>query len=129
MAALARSGSNVLAVGGWLKTEWLLQLAGTLDGIDAYCVGVYCPLEECERREAARGDRWIGYARSHYDAVHLHEPYDLVVDTAKQTTEEAAAAIKIALADRPPVRFFARIRASAATLAAGKEGDDVEGSP
>src|SRR5579872_6074953 len=43
---IAKTGSNVIAVGGWLQTEWLLQLADTLNGIEAYCVGIYCPLEE-----------------------------------------------------------------------------------
>ena len=110
LATVARTGSNVIAVGGWLETSWLLELAATLDGIDALCVGVYCPLDELERRELARGDRRPGYARSQYDLVHAHEPYDARVDTASQTTEEAVAIIKWALTAPPEESFFARIR-------------------
>jgi len=46
IATIAKSGSNVIAVGGWLQTEWLLELAASLEGIEAYCVGVYCSAEE-----------------------------------------------------------------------------------
>ncbi len=111
LATIAQTGSNVIAVGGWLQTSWLVQLAIALDGIDALCVGVYCPLEEVERREVARGDRRPGYGRSMYDVVHTHAPYDAAVDTYAQTTAEAIDIIEALLASPPPVPFFARIRA------------------
>src|SRR5450755_924058 len=44
LATIARTGDNVIAAGGWLKTEWMVQAAYAFDGIDALCVGVYCPL-------------------------------------------------------------------------------------
>lgn len=112
LATLAKTGSNVIAVGGWLQTAWLRDLAKTLDGLDALCIGVYCPLEELEHREVARGDRKVGYARSHYDLVHTHSPYDLAVDTAAQTTEESVNAIAGLLANPPRIPFFTRIRNS-----------------
>ena len=111
LAAIARTGSNVIAVGGWLQTPELAQLAATLDGLDALCIGVHCPLEELERREAARGDRPSGYARSQIDLVHTHAPYDAEVNTATQTTEEAVAVIRAVLTSSPAHPFFARIRA------------------
>jgi len=110
LVTIAKSGSNVIAVGGWLETSWLLELAATLNGIDALCVGVYCPLDELERRETVRGDRRPGYARSQYDLVHTHAPYDACVDTASQTTEVAVASIRRVLAAPPEIPFFARIR-------------------
>lgn len=110
LATIAQTGSNVIAVGGWLETAWLLELAKTLSGIDALCVGVYCPLDELERRETVRGDRRPGYARSQHDLVHTHAPYDVEVDTASQTTGEAVALIKRMLASPPEVSFFARIQ-------------------
>lgn len=110
LATIAKTGSNVIAVGGWLQTSWLLQLADTLEGIDALCVGVFCPLDELERRELARGDRGPGYARSQYDLVHTHAPYDVHINTSSQTTEEAVKAIKRMLASPPELPFFARIR-------------------
>jgi len=110
LATVARTGSNVIAVGGWLQTSWLRELAATLDGIDALCVGVYCPLDELERREMARGDRRPGYARSQFDLVHAHAPYDVHVDTGSQSAEQAVESIRTALAAPPDEPFFARIR-------------------
>ena len=110
LATIAKTGSNVIAVGGWLQTSWLLDLAETLEGIEALCVGVYCPLEELERREIARGDRKSGYARSHYDLVHMHAPYDVEIDTALQTREESVELIQKMLVSPPEMPFFARIR-------------------
>ena len=112
LTAIATTGSNVIAVGGWLQSSWLRELAATLEGIDALCVGVFCPLDELERREMARGDRQPGYARSHYDIVHSHAPYDIHVDTALQTIDECVASIKAALASPPELPFFARVRQS-----------------
>jgi len=74
LATIAKTGTHVIAVGGWLQTSQLVQLAHTLDGIEALCVGVYCPREELERREIAHGDRPSGYARSQYELVHTHAP-------------------------------------------------------
>ena len=113
LATIAKTGSNVIAVGGWLETSWLLELAATLDGIDSLCVGVYCPPEELERREITRRDRAPGYSRSQWDRVHAHEPYDTHVDTASQTTEEAVESIRGTLAVPPEVLFFACIRTEA----------------
>lgn len=110
LATVAKTGSNVIAVAGWLQTEWLLQLAAALDGIDAFCIGVHCSLEEAERREAERGDRHLGYARSQYDLVHTHAPYDAEVDTIALTTAEAGQVIKNMLSAPPGLLFFACIR-------------------
>ena len=110
LATIAKTGSNVIAVGGWLQTDWLRDLASALEGIEAYCVGVYCPLEEIERREQVRGDRPPGYARSQYGLVHTHAPYDSAVDTAALTTEECVRVIRGMLSAPPDPLFFARIR-------------------
>lgn len=96
--ALALVGNNVIADAGFLKREWLHEQADALDGIAALYVGVYCPLEEVERREQARGDRKPGYARSQYDLVHRHGPYDITVDTSVLGPQEVAEVIKTALA-------------------------------
>jgi chloramphenicol 3-O phosphotransferase len=110
IATIAKSGSNVIADGGWLKTSWLLQLMDALNGIETLVVGVYCPHEEVERREIARGDRAIGYSRSQWERVHVHAPYDVEVDTHTMTKEAAALVIKEALTLPPAPSFFARIR-------------------
>lgn len=110
LATIARTGSNVIAVGGWLETSWLVDLARTMDGIHALCVGVLCPLEEAERREIARGDRAPGYSRSQADKVFAHWPFDADVDSAAQSQDEMVAAIRALLASPPEQTFFERIR-------------------
>lgn len=108
--ALALTGNNVIADAGFLKTEWLLEQIDALEGVTSLYVGVYCPLEEVERRELARGDRQPGYSRSQYDVVHNHGPYDVEVDTSILGPEEVAQVIKEALAAPPYPTAFSRIR-------------------
>ena len=110
LATIARTGDNVIAAGGWLKTDWMIQAAHAFDGIDALCVGVYCPLEECERREVARGDRGVGYARSQFDVIFEHAPFDIAVDTFAMSTVEAAEHIKTSLSTLDSPLFFERVR-------------------
>lgn len=111
IAILAKTGSNVIAVGGWLETQWLHDLADALQGIEAFCVGVTSPIEELERRESARGDRSIGYARSHYKKTFQHAPFDALVDTSTMTTDACIATVREMLENSPEPLFFARVRA------------------
>lgn len=108
--AIARSGSNVIMVGGWLKVEWLLRMADALDGLSSLIVGVYCSEAEAERRESARGDRATGYSRSQWESVHLFTPYDVVVDTSKESMEVCVEKIRQALNSPPAEPYFARAR-------------------
>ena len=110
IATIAKTGSYVLAVGGWLDADGRQIMASALDGIDAFCVGVTCPLAEVEQREAARGDRKPGYARSHYDRALADAPFDALVDTAALTTDACVGVIRQMLANEPRERFFARVR-------------------
>ncbi|CAN5384456.1 hypothetical protein BH11ARM2_BH11ARM2_03730 [soil metagenome] len=112
IATIARTGSNVIAVGGWLEASWLIDLTHALQGIHALCLGVHAPLDELQRREMARGDRELGYALSHYHRVHSHGPYDLDVDTLAQSTDEIVASIRAVLASSPKPTFFERMLAS-----------------
>ncbi|MBW4083112.1 chloramphenicol phosphotransferase CPT family protein [Paenibacillus sp. S150] len=57
------------------------DFAVSLFGYSVLRVGVHCPADELERREAARGDRRIGQARDQLEFVHKEEVYDLEVDT------------------------------------------------
>lgn len=56
-------------------------------------VGVHCPIEELDRREAARGDRNPGQARGQLDFVHQREIYDIEVDTHKDGVAACAARV------------------------------------
>jgi len=108
--ALALAGNSIIADAGFLEMAWLLTQIEALDGIEALYVGVRCPLAEVERREIARGDRAIGYARAQYDRVYQYGPYDVEVDTSVLGPEAIAAIIQRALAAPPAPSAFARIR-------------------
>ena len=110
IATIARTGANVIAVGAWIETPWLIDLARTVEGIPALCVGIHCPLEELERSETARGDRGPGYARSHFEKVLAHAPHDLDVDSHTQSPEEIVAAVRRLIPNPPEQPFFERIR-------------------
>jgi chloramphenicol 3-O phosphotransferase len=60
----------------------------TLSEYPVFFVGVHCPLEELERREAVRGDRVIGQAKNQLTFVHQqNERYDINVDTFQDGME------------------------------------------
>jgi chloramphenicol 3-O phosphotransferase len=69
--------------------EWLDELVRLLSPFKVFYIGVFCPAEEVDRREAARGDRYTGEGRGHLDdGIHTWSDYDLEVDTHKVTPEE-----------------------------------------
>jgi chloramphenicol 3-O-phosphotransferase len=48
-----------------------------------------CPVEEIEKREHRRGNRYIGEGKSHIDdGIHTWSEYDCVFDTFKNTNED-----------------------------------------
>lgn len=72
----------------------LHNYATTLKKYKVYFVGVFCDLEELERREKSRGDRIIGLARGQIDLVHKHKKYyDLIVDATNSDPAVCAQTI------------------------------------
>lgn len=65
-------------------------------------VGVLTPLEVLEKREQARGDRFLGGARGQYFKVHENVAYDLEIDTHSHSVEENVAKIQDALSQKYP---------------------------
>ncbi|MBN1318868.1 MAG: hypothetical protein JXA42_25530 [Anaerolineales bacterium] len=94
IAALSRSGNNVIADHVLVESKWMEECAKLFSVLDALFVGVRCPLEVLEQREAARNDRTLGQARAQYNLVHAHGIYDLEVDTAACSAEACAMQIK-----------------------------------
>jgi len=95
MAGCARAGAHLVIdeifLGGPASQQrWRDALAG----MDVLWVGVRCAPEVAAAREAARGDRVTGMARSQAESVHLGVSYDLEVDTSR--TDAAACARTIA---------------------------------
>jgi chloramphenicol 3-O phosphotransferase len=110
-AALAQSGNNVLV-------DHLLQEDGSLQecveswaGLDVLFVGVRCPLEIAEQRERERGDRNIGTARYQFERVHIHDLYDLEIDTSLLSVDECVARITERISNKPKESAFQKLAA------------------
>jgi chloramphenicol 3-O phosphotransferase len=94
VAAVAKGGNN-LVVDAFLTEPWMIPSAAvTLAPLPAYLVGLQCPLEELERREHERGDRFPGIARASAETVSAHVPfYDVEVDTGSSSVEDCLRTI------------------------------------
>lgn len=104
-ALYAAQGANVILDHCLVRNAWFEDASAQLSGRRVYFVGLFCPREELERREAARGDRPAGLARSQLDAVHQHGEYDIQVDTSQQSVEECAILIHDFVMSHEPARF------------------------
>jgi chloramphenicol 3-O phosphotransferase len=72
--------------------------------MNAYLIGVKCPLDVLEQREKDRKDRTLGQARLQYDVIHKYVKYDLEVDTSKLSTEECVEKVIERLKSPPSLR-------------------------
>jgi chloramphenicol 3-O phosphotransferase len=104
IAALARSGNNVLADHVLVEAAWVRQCAELFASLPAWLIGVRCPLDVLEAREAARKNRTLGQARLQFEAVHRLVVYDLEVDSSRFNPQECALAIRDRM-QRPPEAF------------------------
>jgi chloramphenicol 3-O phosphotransferase len=96
LAAVARGGARLILdevfLGGAAGQR---RLQEALDGLRVLWVGVRCEGAVAAGREAARGDRITGMARSQADVVHRGVVYDLEVDTTRTEPLECARAIAV----------------------------------
>ena len=106
IAAAARSGLNVLADHVLVEKQWAEECAKLFADLEAYLIGIQCPLEVLEERERSRKDRTLGQARVQYPVIHKYARYDLEVDTSVLTVEQCAERI-IERMQRPPEAFRA----------------------
>ncbi len=110
IAALSRAGNNVVAEHVLVERPRLEECIRLFSDLPALFVGVRCPLEVLERREASRADRTLGQARAQFPLVHAHAVYDLEVDTAVQSAEACALQIMQRLRSEKPPDAFKRLR-------------------
>jgi len=84
------------------------SFATKLAGYPVIMVKVACPIEELNRREAARGDRDIGLAAGQADIMVPRDGYDLIADTHALSVNECACRIMDLLANPiiPPTAFM-----------------------
>jgi chloramphenicol 3-O phosphotransferase len=99
------AGRDVIADTAWMDKRVLLDGATCFAPLGGFFIGVKPPLEISEQWEAARGDRRVGQARAHYDLIHEHGIYDLIVDPSSMTPQEAAQTIMNRLQGPPPDAF------------------------
>jgi chloramphenicol 3-O phosphotransferase len=83
----------------------LYDAAACFAPIGGWFIGVKPSLEVSERWEAQRGDRPRGQARRHYDLVHAHGVYDLIVDPSQGNADACAHEIMTYIATASPEAF------------------------
>jgi chloramphenicol 3-O phosphotransferase len=110
IAALSRTGNNVVADHVLVEPEWLQECVALFSDQPAYLVAVRCPLQVLEQRERARKNRTWGQARAQFGLVHAHGIYDLEVDTSVSSAQECALQIKARLQDGNPPSAFKRLK-------------------
>jgi len=86
-------GKNIIVDTALMDRRALLDAAECFAPLGGFLIGIKPPLEVSERWEAARGDRRPGHARAHYDLIHAHGIYDLVLDPSQMTPDECARVI------------------------------------
>ena len=91
-AELVRSGNPVVIDEMLLDEKVRDHWFEILRPLRAFFVGVYCDLDELERREHERGNR-PGLARWSAQRVHTGVPYDMIVDTTSKTSMSCAEEI------------------------------------
>jgi chloramphenicol 3-O phosphotransferase len=87
-AAMSQSGVDVVVDHCIIEPSIREHAQNVLLG--AFWVGVTCDVQELVRREAARGDRYVGFASGTSAIVHLGMDYDMVIDTTSTPPEELA---------------------------------------
>ena len=98
IVAVAEAGNDVLVDDVFVDPAWLDEWRESLADVEWILVGVFAPLSVVEERERERGNRIAGEARAQVDSIHRGIPYDLTVDTSRQSPEECARAILAVLA-------------------------------
>jgi chloramphenicol 3-O phosphotransferase len=97
-AYMNQNGAHLLVDHVLINSTMREQARVALTG--ALWVGVTCETEELIRREAARGDRFLGFASGTAAIVHDEMSYDLVVDTTANSAKQLASEIFSLASDR-----------------------------
>lgn len=109
IAALANAGNNVIIDDIIMQSEFLDDYVEVLQPFYVLFVGVCCPLDEINRREANRPGRFPGTALGHFEVVHAHGSYDVQVDTSCQSPIDCARQVLKCWRDRNHPSVFERL--------------------
>jgi chloramphenicol 3-O phosphotransferase len=108
--ALAKGGSHLIVDYPFHYADSLPRCLDLVSGYAVLYVGVFCPIDVLEQREAARGDRKIGLARYQSERVHVNSECDVEVDTHELSANQAAQKIISTLDVIAPLTAFERLR-------------------
>lgn len=104
-ATMAREGNNLVIAD--VMTEVLLYdyCAALKDIQTVYLIGINCPIEVLEHREATHANRTVGGARMQLEKMRHPGEYDFTVDSGRDTPGECARQVLAYIADNPPAAF------------------------
>jgi len=88
-----QTGQSVIVDTAMMDPRALRDAASCFAPLHGILVGMKPPLAVSEEWEAKRGDRPPGHARKHYDLIHAHGIYDLMLDPSQLTPQECARTI------------------------------------
>jgi chloramphenicol 3-O phosphotransferase len=100
-----QTGQTVLVETSLMDQRALCDAAQLFAPVGGYFIGIKPPLIVSEQWERQRGNRPIGQARKHYDSIHQHNTYDLVIDPSTHLPQSAAARILIRCQAGAPTAF------------------------
>ncbi|HEY3381338.1 MAG TPA: hypothetical protein VGK32_06180 [Vicinamibacterales bacterium] len=103
-AAMARAGSSLI-VADAASAVLMYDYCEALSGLAVHLIGVFCSLEELERREAAQAGRGVGAARMQFEKVHVPGDYDFTVDSETHDAKTCAQMILAHVENNPPHAF------------------------
>jgi chloramphenicol 3-O phosphotransferase len=86
-------GETVIVDTALMDPRALRDAATCFAPLHGIFVGMKPPLAVSEEWEAKRGDRPRGHARKHYDLIHAHGVYDMVLDPSLMNPQECANVI------------------------------------
>lgn len=116
IAAMASAGNNIIVDENVIYEGQMEGYLQVLRGYYVLLVGVYCTLEEIQRRELKRGDRRVGHARGHFHLSHAFVEefgsYDLCIDTTERTSREGAEIIACHYLEGPAPSAFRTLHAT-----------------
>lgn len=110
LPAIAAAGNNIVVDHVVEYKEWLIDIVFLLKEFDVFYIGLTCDLNELERREIRRGNRYIGEAKEHLEIVHSFSEYDLFIDTTNRTPKESAYKILKEFENPNRPNTFAQLR-------------------
>jgi chloramphenicol 3-O phosphotransferase len=99
------------------QDAWMRECVTLLADYNVIFIGVHCSVDELDRREVARGNRHVGFARWQFDRVHRFGPYDFELHTDRLTPEQCGRELAMLLRSAAAGTAFPRLRAHYAAAA------------